>query len=1289
MSSNRNGLTTSVQISGNANLESSSFFVLRGDPTYIENLAVDNLTANTVVASELEATTDIVLNGGVLDVSAGQLRLNGVPVGGDPDDWANFPAISAVDMSLNALNNVLAINASDNSNNVMTMNAPYQLGPNFPALTITGGSGRTDISNSGLNIFLRKKIRSGTDNESIGQINFGGLSSVNEDRQYGAVNVTATNTLTGQDTARMHLAVRRNNVLTEYVHVDGSNNNVAVRAGGLTMSGLKITNLATPTDPSDAATKAYVDAAGGGGGSNWYLYPALGPVDLSGQNLNKVLNIVAADNSSAHIVVQAPAQLSAFDPGLEIQCGLNRADISMSSANIQLRKMIAGTGVNEGIGAFNFNGVTSTGANRQFGIVSVASQQNTNTNEFAQLTLSCRRGGGIVPFVVCDGSLNTVVMERGITLGGVADRGIEECAFLGNFGPIDISAGGPGSDINLLASDQINARCSNAISLTSSNSGINLTSANGTTAISGNDVNISCTGLTSVLNINSALGTAIVAGGAIDLTAGGATIINSTGNVTIGSLGTTSIENFNMNNSVLTKVPATADLELNNIGKLNDTTPGSIITSKATISYNATTAVAQGFEAACTATGGDAAGFYANTVTTGAIGATSYGAYIFNTTGGAPSANATGVLVSDVLGEAVGGTAVGLEINGTFTGGTKRGIYENAGTADVINTFIHDVGVGKDPAGANLDVSGSGRFQTGIGGRLNPTVLVNTTDPGPAGAYVQFYHNSASPAVGDRAGVIDAYANNASGAKHEVARMRTVQRTITAGAESGQIEFWVAKNSVMLDTMLIDGSNSLVDISSAGVQITKDSSSLAPHMQYISRNTGTAPITTDIYRDANLATNDSIYLERVYGDSATGVKREFRRDETICRDATNTSEDALLQTSLLRAGAMHPYFRIDALNNQYSIGQFAASGIGASIDTVSIGTFAGTNPGSRAISIGMEAGRSTQGVNAIAIGFQAGTSTQAGSAVAIGTNCGRYNQLSGAVSIGTDCGQFGQNVNSVAIGALCAVTSQGFGAVAIGDNAGRTSQGNYGVAIGTNAGQSNQGTSAFAFGVDTGQSSQGVVAVAIGGGAGRYNQGQRAIALSEGAGNTAQGQFGIAVGNFAGQTSQTAHAIAFGSTAGQTTQGSQAVAIGRNAGQISQGNNSVAIGMDSLVGSAANTSNVVGIGFEALRSNANPSAIGIGFRANKLNAGSNSIMIGPYITNTDISGAGVNSIAIGRDAVANGSAANSITINASGTAITANQAGLFVNPIRGVAHGIGVGQLIYDPITRELTYSTT
>ena len=54
--------------------------------------------------------------------------------------------------------------------------------------------------------------------------------------------------------------------------------------------------------------------------------------------------------------------------------------------------------------------------------------------------------------------------------------------------------------------------------------------------------------------------------------------------------------------------------------------------------------------------------------------------------------------------------------------------------------------------------------------------------------------------------------------------------------------------------------------------------------------------------------------------------------------------------------------------------------------------------------------------------------------------------------------------------------------------------------------------------------------------------------------------------------------------------------------------------------------------------------------------------------------------------------ASSIVINANAAGFPTNfgeQPGFFVNPVRGVASGKGVGVLVYEPTTGEITYSTT
>jgi hypothetical protein len=1154
--SNKNGLITAKQIAGTSDVEESCFFVLNRDPVVVDTLSANEVVANTVVSGIVEVNTHIDLNGGILDVSGGVLELNGAPVGGAPDTWSQYPAISNVDISGFTIDKVYLIKPVPGTNTLpVTVEGVDKLGPGAPIFEITGGNNRLDISNSGVNMGIYKSFRSGTNNENIGQINMFGTTSTNARRQFGAINVSAQDSTDAVEDSVMKFAVRTNGAFTEYLHIDGSNNEVDVLVGKLNMNGLKITNLATPTDLSDAATKDYVDSIALADAALWATFPAIQAVDMSGNKLDNVATIDTQDASGSNLIINAPGTLFTGVTGtanLVVIGGANRTDISNGGVNISTRKAISGGGNGETIGQYNFVGLTDLGGTRTYGQIATYADAILAGSENSRMSLFARRVGGFVPFVVCDGSNNTVIMERGITLGGTADRGIEECAFIGNTGNIDISASGAGSDITIRATDAMTINTGNLLTMSSTTGDINIT-AGDEMNLSANDLNLSATGLTSVLNINSVFGTLLASVGAIDITAGGTTAINSTGNVTIGSLGTTSIENFNLNNSVLTKVPATADLQLNNIASITN-------------------------------------------------------------------------------------TAAQIDISSSLT-----------------------------------NVTGQLKATTATGGRLNPTIELVTTDGGAPGAYLQFYHNSASPAVNDRAGVLDMYANNASAGKYEVARLRTVQQTLTAGTEDGSIEMWVVKDGTITQTMTIDGSNSKVSIVAAGVDITKDASNNAPHLQLIATNAGVSGITEDIFRDVVLSANDVIHQKSYFGDSSTGVKREFARDIVSCRDPTNAAEDASMTTSLMRAGTLTQYMRTDGLNNNIFYGRNAGLNVDASGGTtiIAIGSEAGQNALGQTVSIGDRAGQAGARTHAVSIGTQAGASGMGVRAVAIGNTAGQ-----------TNLGE-----NSVAIGYRAGQTGNGFGTVAIGDTAANTGQGNYAVAIGTNAGQTNQQAGAFAFGIDAGQNTQGAVAVAIGGGAGRTTQGARCIAIGENAGNSGQLTYGIAIGAECGKTTQGARAIAIGENAGNTTQGANSVAIGRNAGLTTLGVDAVAVGDEAILQSVNLTTDAVGVGNEALRLDARPGAIGIGRKANRGNAGENSIMIGAY--STDVSGSGTRSIAIGRDAVANSSTANSITLNGTGTAITANQAGLFVAPIRGVAHGLGVGVLKYDTTTFEITYSTT
>jgi hypothetical protein len=74
--------------------------------------------------------------------------------------------------------------------------------------------------------------------------------------------------------------------------------------------------------------------------------------------------------------------------------------------------------------------------------------------------------------------------------------------------------------------------------------------------------------------------------------------------------------------------------------------------------------------------------------------------------------------------------------------------------------------------------------------------------------------------------------------------------------------------------------------------------------------------------------------------------------------------------------------------------------------------------------------------------------------------------------------------SKVSIGTNAGATSQGVNTVAIGNSAGQTSQGGAGVSIGFGAGNTSQGAKAIAIGLNAGSVSQGADSIAIGGGAG-------------------------------------------------------------------------------------------------------------------------------------------------------------------------------------------------------------
>jgi hypothetical protein len=127
-------------------------------------------------------------------------------------------------------------------------------------------------------------------------------------------------------------------------------------------------------------------------------------------------------------------------------------------------------------------------------------------------------------------------------------------------------------------------------------------------------------------------------------------------------------------------------------------------------------------------------------------------------------------------------------------------------------------------------------------------------------------------------------------------------------------------------------------------------------------------------------------------------------------------------------------------------------------------------PTSGGMSIGKTIGAS--GYSSLSIGENAGLTSQGDTAIAIGLNAGKSSQEFDAIAIGNGAASSAQGPHAIAIGKNSGTTTQGTYSVAIGHSAGNTTQGTYCVAVGQRAGYSNQGSHCIAIGSSAGETSQ-------------------------------------------------------------------------------------------------------------------------------------------------------------------------------------------------------------------------
>ena len=356
--------------------------------------------------------------------------------------------------------------------------------------------------------------------------------------------------------------------------------------------------------------------------------------------------------------------------------------------------------------------------------------------------------------------------------------------------------------------------------------------------------------------------------------------------------------------------------------------------------------------------------------------------------------------------------------------------------------------------------------------------------------------------------------------------------------------------------------------------------------------------------------------------------------------------------------------------------------------------------------------------NSNSVVFTDDVETRSGTALTLlGTNMGT---ASGTGGIGIGVGAFNSGAlanNSIAIGTNVAVEGTGGGSIAIGNYAGgkpnSVAQDVGAIAIGTASGSGASGVAGLG---------QSINAVALGAGAGGAGQNAFAVAIGANSGmgtsNTvSQGSNSICLGNYSGlgygtggvpansltissmRTSTTAsNLLTYNTTTKEVsniaglTINANTFAIGNNTG-VNAGVNTFASGFNTGNDTAYN-SYASGIN-SGNNTTGNQTSIGIASGNNSgqsvcigLNAGGgtyNAVCIGNSAGSV---GLGFNSVAIGTNASPTNGSADSICIVGDATTVNPPNSGLFISPIRGVALGLGVGVMKYDPVSKEVVYST-
>ena len=243
--------------------------------------------------------------------------------------------------------------------------------------------------------------------------------------------------------------------------------------------------------------------------------------------------------------------------------------------------------------------------------------------------------------------------------------------------------------------------------------------------------------------------------------------------------------------------------------------------------------------------------------------------------------------------------------------------------------------------------------------------------------------------------------------------------------------------------------------------------------------------------------------------------------------------------------------------------------------------------------------------------------------------------------------------------------------MALGRGAGYITQGANAIAIGKNAGYENQSSNSIvlnATGIELNGENQGFYVKPIRSTTTTDNvmvyddvTGEIQFTTSQpGTGTQNQVHLGANSGSF----NQGFGALAIGASAGAVNQGAKSVAIGDNTAYQNQGNSAVAIG------------NFAGQNYQGF------GAVSLGISAGNHYQQNSAVAIG---NSAGFTGQGSSAVAIGNSAGYQDQPANSIILNATGSALNSTGSGFYVKPIRTG----GTANMSYNTSSGEITVASS